>query len=129
MKLAELAQKLSCRLEGPPELEISGVAGMEHAEPGQLTFLANRKYFALLKTTRASAILLEEGVVIDRDKLQPSIAALRSPNPYLAFAMRSNSSTTRRGTPLGFTLRPSSRRRPKSAKAHILDRIVVSKKK
>lgn len=84
MKLAELADKLSCRLEGPPELEISGVAGMEHAEPGQLTFLANRKYFPLLKTTRASAILLEEGVVIDRD--QPPIAALRSPNPYLAFA-------------------------------------------
>ena len=83
MKLAELAEKLSCRLEGPPELEISGVAGMEHAEPGQLTFLANRKYFPLLKTTRASAILLEEGVVIDRD---PPIAALRSPNPYLAFA-------------------------------------------
>jgi UDP-3-O-[3-hydroxymyristoyl] glucosamine N-acyltransferase len=83
MKLAELAQKLNCRLEGPAELEISGVAGMEHAEPGQLTFLANRKYFALLKTTRASAILLEEGVAIGRE---PRIAALRSPNPYLAFA-------------------------------------------
>src|SRR6059058_5382916 len=86
MKLAELAQKLSCRLEGPPELEISGVAGMERAEPGQLTFLANRKYFALLKSTRASAILLEEGVAIERDRTQPPIAALRSPNPYLAFA-------------------------------------------
>jgi len=68
MKLAELAQKLSCRLEGPPELDISGVAGMEHAEPGQLTFLANRKYVALLKSTRASAILLEEGVAIERDR-------------------------------------------------------------
>jgi UDP-3-O-[3-hydroxymyristoyl] glucosamine N-acyltransferase len=86
MKLAELAQKLRCRLEGPPELDISGVAGMEHAEPGQLTFLANRKYFALLKSTRASAILLEEGVAIERDRTQPPIAALRSPNPYLAFA-------------------------------------------
>ena len=86
MKLAELAQKLGCRLEGPPELEISGVAGMEHAEPGQLTFLANRKYFALLKSTRASAILLEEGVAIERDRSLPPMAALRSANPYLAFA-------------------------------------------
>jgi len=86
MKLSELAQRLSCRLEGPPELEISGVAGMEHAGPGQVTFLANRKYFALLKTTRASAILLEEGVAIERDALQPPLAALRSSNPYLAFA-------------------------------------------
>lgn len=86
MKLSELAEKLNCRLEGPPGLEICGVAGMEHAEPGQLTFLANRKYFAALKTTRASAILLEEGVSVERDKSQSPIAALRSSNPYLAFA-------------------------------------------
>src|SRR5437667_2980416 len=86
MKLAELAQKLRCRLEGPPELDISGVAGMEHAEPGQLTFLANRKYFGLLKTTRASAILLEEGVAIEREGSQGPLAALRSANPYFAFA-------------------------------------------
>src|SRR5215470_12258484 len=86
MKLSELAQKLGCRLEGPPDLEISGVAGMDHAGSGQVTFLANRKYFALLKTTRASAILLEEGVSIERDASQPPLAALRSANPYLAFA-------------------------------------------
>ena len=41
MKLSELAKKLGCHLEGP-DVEITGVAGMEHAEPGQLTFLANR---------------------------------------------------------------------------------------
>ncbi|HEY6944639.1 MAG TPA: UDP-3-O-(3-hydroxymyristoyl)glucosamine N-acyltransferase, partial [Candidatus Acidoferrum sp.] len=86
MKLSELAQKLGCRLEGPPDLEISGVAGMEYAGPGQLTFLANRKYFSLLKTTRASAVLIEESVAIERDAAQASLAALRSANPYLAFA-------------------------------------------
>jgi UDP-3-O-[3-hydroxymyristoyl] glucosamine N-acyltransferase len=86
MKLSELAQKLSCRLEGPPHLEISGVAGIEHAAPGQVTFLANRKYFGLLRTTHASAVLLEENVAIERDPSQPPLAALRSANPYLAFA-------------------------------------------
>ena len=86
MKLSELAQRLSCRLEGPPDLEISGVAGLEHAEPGQVTFLANRKYSALLKTTRASAILIEDGVAVEREASQPALAALRSWNPYLAFA-------------------------------------------
>src|SRR5215475_8952718 len=86
MKLSELAQRLSCRLEGPPDLEISGVAGMEHAGPGQITFLANRKYFALLKTTRASAVLVEDNVSVERDASQPSLAALRCANPYLAFA-------------------------------------------
>ncbi len=86
MKLADLAQKLSCRLDGPPDLEITSVAGIEHAGPGQLTFLANRKYFALLKTTRASAVLVEENISVERDASQPPLAALRSPNPYLAFA-------------------------------------------
>ena len=86
MKLSEVAQKLGCRLEGPPEIEIRGVAGIEHAEPGQLTFLANRRYFPLLKTTRASAVLIEEGVTLERESSLPALATLRSPNPYLAFA-------------------------------------------
>src|SRR6267142_6632471 len=48
MKLSEVAQKLACRLEGAPDTEIRGIAGIEHAEPGQITFLANRRYFPLL---------------------------------------------------------------------------------
>ena len=86
MKLSEVAQKLACRLEGAPGIEITGIAGIEHAEPGQITFLANRRYFPLLKTTRASAVLIEDGIRIDRGAGSPPIAALRTPNPYLAFA-------------------------------------------
>jgi len=86
MKLSELAQKLGCRLEGPPDLPIRGVSGIESAGPDQITFLANRKYFALLKTTRAAAVLIEEGVAIEREPTAQPLAALRSGNPYLAFA-------------------------------------------
>lgn len=86
MKLADVAQKLGCRLEGSPEIEIRGVAGIEHAEAGQITFLANRRYFPLLKTTRASAVLVEEGIAFEREASLPALAALRSANPYLAFA-------------------------------------------
>ena len=43
---------LGCRLEGDGELEITGVAGMEHAGPGHLTFLANPKYAPKVKHTR-----------------------------------------------------------------------------
>lgn len=86
MKLSDLAAKLECRLEGAPDTEILGVAGMDHAEPGHLTFLANRRYSPLLKTTRASAILIEDRVTIDRAPGQAPLAALRTPNPYLAFA-------------------------------------------
>src|SRR5260370_34238458 len=86
MILSEVAQKLAGRLEGVRDTEIRGIAGIEHAEPGQITFLANRRYFPLLKTTRASAVLIEDGISLDRGAGSPSIAALRTPNRYLAFA-------------------------------------------
>jgi UDP-3-O-[3-hydroxymyristoyl] glucosamine N-acyltransferase len=44
MKLHSIAEALGCRLEGDGGLEITGVAGMEHAGAGELTFLANPKY-------------------------------------------------------------------------------------
>jgi UDP-3-O-[3-hydroxymyristoyl] glucosamine N-acyltransferase len=86
MKLQELAQKLGCRLEGDPQIEISGVAGIDYASPGQVTFLANRRYLPQLKCTRASAVFVEEGVALDRDVDQQALHALRTANPYLAFA-------------------------------------------
>jgi UDP-3-O-[3-hydroxymyristoyl] glucosamine N-acyltransferase len=86
MKLAEIAQRLNCRLEGDGEIDITGVAGIESAQPGQLTFLANPRYRAMLENTRGSAILVEEGIVIRRAAGSPALAALRSTNPYLAFA-------------------------------------------
>jgi UDP-3-O-[3-hydroxymyristoyl] glucosamine N-acyltransferase len=86
MKLQELAQKLECRLEGNSQIEIRGVAGIDHAAHGHLTFLANRRYVPLLKTTRASAVLVEEGVGLPRETGLEPLAALRTQNPYLAFA-------------------------------------------
>ncbi|MGH9563198.1 MAG: LpxD N-terminal domain-containing protein, partial [Terracidiphilus sp.] len=80
MNLGELAKKLSCELEGDAGLEITGVAGIEEAKAGELTFLVNRKYRLALETSRASAIL------IARDAGPAPMAALRSSNPYLDFA-------------------------------------------
>jgi UDP-3-O-[3-hydroxymyristoyl] glucosamine N-acyltransferase len=86
MTLSDIAQKLGCRLDGPGQTAIHGVAGIAHAAPSQITFLANRRYFPLLKTTRASAVIVEEGINIERDANLPRLAALRTANPYLAFA-------------------------------------------
>jgi UDP-3-O-[3-hydroxymyristoyl] glucosamine N-acyltransferase len=86
MKLVEVARKLGCRLEGAPDVEIHGIAGIEQAQSGQITFLANRRYFPLLKTTRASAVLIDERIALERAAGLPPIAALRTANPYLAFA-------------------------------------------
>jgi UDP-3-O-[3-hydroxymyristoyl] glucosamine N-acyltransferase len=80
MKLKEIAERLKCELAGDGEIEITGVAGMEHAGPTELTFLANPKYAPKVKHTRAAAILVTEAV-----KDLP-IASLVSCNPYLDFA-------------------------------------------
>jgi UDP-3-O-[3-hydroxymyristoyl] glucosamine N-acyltransferase len=86
MKLLEVAQKLGARLEGDGNVEITGVAGIDHAVPGHLTFLANRRYSPMLKTTCASAVLLEDGVTVERGAQHKPLATLRTANPYLAFA-------------------------------------------
>src|SRR6267154_6786669 len=81
MKLSDIASALNVRLEnGSPDTEIAGVAGIEQAGPGQLTFVSNPKYAAAAKTTKASAVIVSEDF--------PAIpsAMLRSKNPYLAWA-------------------------------------------
>lgn len=59
---------------------------MDHACAGHVTFLANRRYFPLLRSTRATAIFVEDGIRIEREPDRPPLAALRTANPYLAFA-------------------------------------------
>jgi UDP-3-O-[3-hydroxymyristoyl] glucosamine N-acyltransferase len=81
MKLAQIASTLGARLEnGSPDTEITGVAGIEDAGPGQITFVANPKYGAAARSTKAAAVIVTEEF--------PAIATplLRSKNPYLAFA-------------------------------------------
>ncbi len=86
MKLQELAERLESRLEGEPGVEIHGVAGIEQAGPGEVTFLANRRYTPNLGTTRASAVFVEDGVEVEREAGRPPLAILRTSNPYLSFA-------------------------------------------
>jgi UDP-3-O-[3-hydroxymyristoyl] glucosamine N-acyltransferase len=80
MKLIEIASLLGCELHGDPGIDITGVAGMEHAGPTELTFLANPKYAPKVKGTKAAAILAAKPVS------GLPIASLVSANPYLDFA-------------------------------------------
>jgi UDP-3-O-[3-hydroxymyristoyl] glucosamine N-acyltransferase len=82
MKLAEIASALGAKLAGENagEIEITGVAGIEEAGPGQITFVANPKYAASVRTTRASA------VIVSPDFPEVPVPTLRSNNPYLTFA-------------------------------------------
>ena len=81
MKLGQIASALDARLEnGSPDTEITGVAGIEEAGAGQLTFVANPKYVAAARKTNASAVIVAEGFPV------VATAMLRSKNPYLTFA-------------------------------------------
>ena len=86
MKLGELAARLGCRLEGDENGEVHGVAGIESAKAGEVTFLSNPKYARELTKTRASAVLVDDKAVISRGPGLPRLSALRSSNPYLDFA-------------------------------------------
>jgi UDP-3-O-[3-hydroxymyristoyl] glucosamine N-acyltransferase len=86
MKLGQIAEKLDCTLEGNADLEITGVAGIEDARAGQLTFLANRKYLPALETTHATAILIAQDAAASKKAGPLRMAALHSSNPYLDFA-------------------------------------------
>jgi UDP-3-O-[3-hydroxymyristoyl] glucosamine N-acyltransferase len=75
-----MADALGCTLQGNGNLEISGVAGIDEAQAGQVTFVSNPKYASKAKTTSASAVIVSSNF--------PDIpsAMLRTGNPYLAFA-------------------------------------------
>jgi UDP-3-O-[3-hydroxymyristoyl] glucosamine N-acyltransferase len=54
MKLGEIAERLGCQVVGDVDIEISGVAQIENAKEGELSFLSNIKYRKYPRTTLAS---------------------------------------------------------------------------
>lgn len=82
MKLSELAEKTFSTIEiGNPDMEIFAAAGLDLAQIGEVTFLANPKYTPQIKETNASAIFLNNNVSIERD----DIAVLRAKDAYVAY--------------------------------------------
>jgi UDP-3-O-[3-hydroxymyristoyl] glucosamine N-acyltransferase len=87
MKLSEIAKELGAQLDrGVSDPEIKGVAGIESAGPGELTFLSNPKYAPLAKTTKAAAVIVSEDFPAPTGDSPNPTALLRSKNPYLDFA-------------------------------------------
>jgi UDP-3-O-[3-hydroxymyristoyl] glucosamine N-acyltransferase len=67
-------------LEGDGALEVTRVAALDAAGPGDLSFFVNPRYAAALGRTRATAVILGPGAPA------APCAVLRSPSPYVAFA-------------------------------------------
>ncbi|HSS66659.1 MAG TPA: UDP-3-O-(3-hydroxymyristoyl)glucosamine N-acyltransferase [Gammaproteobacteria bacterium] len=79
--LGELSERLGVALHGDADCRIERVATLQNAEPGCISFLANRRYQGFLGATRASAVILESEFLPDC-----AVNALVSANPYLSYA-------------------------------------------
>ncbi len=77
--LDEIASLLDAELVGEGDTVLSGIAGIEEAGEGHLTFVANPKYKKGLETTRASAAIVPPNI------REAPVALLITPDPYLAF--------------------------------------------
>ncbi|HEX8852078.1 MAG TPA: UDP-3-O-(3-hydroxymyristoyl)glucosamine N-acyltransferase, partial [Pyrinomonadaceae bacterium] len=83
MRLDELARLTGASLaeSAQTDLEIVAAAGLDEAEAGHVTFLANPRYTPRLQKTRASAVYVGEKAEVVR----ADIAVLRTRDPYLAY--------------------------------------------
>ncbi|MCC5867072.1 MAG: UDP-3-O-(3-hydroxymyristoyl)glucosamine N-acyltransferase [Gammaproteobacteria bacterium] len=81
LPLGELAVRLGCELDGDPDALITGVATLQDAGPGQLSFFANTAYRRALSGTAASAV-----VVSPEHAADCPAARLIHPNPYATYA-------------------------------------------
>ena len=79
-RLKDLAEWVDGTVVGDGEMEISGVAAIEEAQPGEITFIAHPKYLPYLSKTNASA------VIVSKEVTQADKSLLCVMNPQLAFA-------------------------------------------
>jgi UDP-3-O-[3-hydroxymyristoyl] glucosamine N-acyltransferase len=82
LNLKELAKILNGRLEGDPNIVICGLATIETALDGALTFLSNGKYTQYIYSTQASAIIVNTDF-IPKEKLKPALIYVE--DSYTAF--------------------------------------------
>ncbi len=78
--LREICNEVGGTLVGDPECTIFGVAAINEAEEGQITFLANPKYARQLPLTKASAVIVPLGL-----EVPPRTNAIVHENPSMAF--------------------------------------------
>ena len=78
--LGEIAKYIDAELWGDAGTQIDGVATLENAKSGDISFLSNRKYYRLLKLTKASAVIVKR-----EDYEQCPAQALVVDNPYTSY--------------------------------------------
>lgn len=79
LSLTEIAELVQGELEGAGTINIHGVAKIEDAGMGEITFISNPKYAKHIETTMASAVL------VSKDFPGTTKPIIRTQNPYFAF--------------------------------------------
>ncbi|MGB4574970.1 MAG: LpxD N-terminal domain-containing protein, partial [Kiritimatiellia bacterium] len=69
LTLGALAEHLGATLEGDPAAVVTGVADLQSARAGQVSFAGNPKYMSAVATSGATAVIV------------PQDAAIASPRP------------------------------------------------
>ncbi len=81
IKISEIADLISAEIIGNENTEITGVAKINEAGKGELTYLYLDKYAGFLETTQAAAVIVGKGFPTERK----DITYLVHPNPHWAF--------------------------------------------
>lgn len=58
LTIEELSERVGAEVVGDPSARVTGAAPLDSAEPGELSFLATRKYLPYLSGTQAAAVLV-----------------------------------------------------------------------
>ena len=81
--LATIAALAEAEIRGTGAATLHGVAPLQAAEAGDISFLDNRRYADLLTGTRAGAVILHPALA---ERLPPGCVGLLTREPYLAWA-------------------------------------------
>jgi len=57
-----ISEYIDASIVGDADLQINNIATLDSAVQGCITFLANSKYNKLLESTKASAVIVKEGI-------------------------------------------------------------------
>ncbi|MDK9559000.1 UDP-3-O-(3-hydroxymyristoyl)glucosamine N-acyltransferase [Marinobacter sp. M216] len=84
-RLEEIAAALGAELRGDPDVHVTGLATLQAAKPGEISFLANPSYAKYLADTQASAVIMSPASAGNA-----TTNVLLLDNPYLGYARLSH---------------------------------------
>ena len=69
LTLAQIAESIGGKVEGDSDIRITGVAAIENAKPGQISFIGHERYLKQLASCRASALIVSDDFTEEADQI------------------------------------------------------------